>query len=160
MSVANALLLELEYGATVRPVDLGINADERELAIGLQQITLACITTGRLLGDFDFKGRHPTGSDILYGLAGVEPWGVWSVGPRTAMVLTLNAKPVNRIHVDIHHRVVENSLPLVRARLRLNKASPADVEFRGGICTCAIAATRTFEGAPDQAAQHGSPWRH
>ena len=123
------LLLELEYNATFRPIDLGINSDARVLAVLFIEITVVCSASEEVLGHFDFRGQLPSGVHSIYGISWPEPDGHWSDGPRTAILLSLNKRPSSGIKIKINHAVVEGTT----AHLFVNKSEKHSIEFNGGV---------------------------
>jgi GT2 family glycosyltransferase len=144
------LLLEFEYEATFRPRDLLDSADDRLIAIRFREFEVVCATTGDNLGRFDFGAKTPDGWQDIYGLARFEPDFRWSLGPRSALFLSLDKALLDGIRLTIVHGVNAVWLSRVPARLRVNGGAWRDVEFRGGTLTVDIDLTEGRRAAAGQ----------
>ncbi|MBG0812479.1 glycosyltransferase [Methylosinus sp. H3A] len=130
----NYLLVEIEFKKTVQLSAYRHDDDSRVLAVCFEKINIYCASSRECLGRFNLCETASSGWEPIYGFSGVESWGVWSIGPRAAFCLSLNAPPSGRIKVEIPHHLTDQ-LPIVPAEVRVNKGMPRSIDFEGGALT-------------------------
>jgi GT2 family glycosyltransferase len=130
----NHLLVEVEFRETVQLSAYRHDDDSRVLAVCFERINIDCASTLECLGQFNLSESTPIGLEPLYGFSHIEPGGTWTIGPRVAFCLSLNAPPSGRIKIEIRHHVTD-MLPIVPSDIRINKGTPRSIDFEGGVLT-------------------------
>jgi GT2 family glycosyltransferase len=121
------LLLQFEYERVVRPSDLGTATDTRRLAVAYHSFKVKSAGTGESLAHFDLAGQKPPGFYPLFGLSHPEPWGTWSDGTRTCVLIDVPMVPESEYTISVGYHIFGDAV--IRAQVRANGRPAGEVAF-------------------------------
>jgi len=90
-----------EYSATASPASVGASSDDRELAVAYRFLRLRETATGRVICAIDFVDVETSRSSLLFGFQESEPWGTWSAGMKSCIVVWWDTEALDEIHLSL-----------------------------------------------------------
>jgi glycosyltransferase involved in cell wall biosynthesis len=90
---------------------------------------LRAIPASSLSTAIDFGDRGNGALLLRFGWGGLEPWGVWTVGPRAEVVLPLEGRSTRPVKIRIEGQMfVHARAPAARGRVAINQGRPVPFE--------------------------------
>jgi GT2 family glycosyltransferase len=146
-----------EYSATASPAGVGDSLDDRELAVGYRYLQLRETASGQLVCTIDFADIENTRSRLLFGFQDPEPWGIWSAGTKSCIVVWWDTETLDEIHLSLDAFPYSGASPEMKCTFSSSLGHRQELLIRGGAGTLEIAVpveskakAVTFFGAPFQ----------
>jgi GT2 family glycosyltransferase len=81
------VVFQFDFAATASPANTAGIDDSRELALGLQTLQITETLSQRQICSIDFSESGNARQFALFGFGASKPWGAWSTGGRSAIVV-------------------------------------------------------------------------
>lgn len=107
-ATGRAMVIEFVWTKTARPADFNMSTDTRALAAGFQELTVSTADEAdRPLAHIDFRTGGNALRHTLYGFSAIEPWGAWTTGGRSAVLIWLPEDAPEAIRIAVSAGVFE-----------------------------------------------------
>jgi O-antigen biosynthesis protein len=84
---AKPIVFQLDYKTATSPASVGQNTDTRELALGIRRLEMTDKSSGAQICQIDFTSEGNSRDFTFFGFGDPEPWGTWSIGKTSAIIV-------------------------------------------------------------------------
>jgi GT2 family glycosyltransferase/glycosyltransferase involved in cell wall biosynthesis len=120
-----------EYSATASPASIGESLDDRELAVGFTFLRLRETASGREICTIDFANIDSTRSLLLFGFQQPEPWGMWSAGMKSCIVVWRETELLDEIHLSLDAFPYSGASPEMKCTFSSSAGHRQELVLRG-----------------------------
>lgn len=124
-------LIEFEWLDAARPADHGVGNDTRLLAASFRHVLVKAADSGDVVTRIDFMHGGNSLAHCLYGFSHLEPWGTWTSGRRSALLVWLPENAPRNCIVEIHAGVFDAAFKSVRMRIVCDNDAVGDFILDG-----------------------------
>jgi hypothetical protein len=140
------ILLQIRYKSAARPSDYSNSADERLLAVGFLDLVIFSKETQKELLNYKFSDENfQNDVRLLYGFAGKDEWGTWSLGYKSGIVINLPGHDED-VLVEMRYILLDAFSSGVEASLSINSDEYISVLLDGTILKIDVFADKSPAG--------------
>jgi GT2 family glycosyltransferase/glycosyltransferase involved in cell wall biosynthesis len=128
------LVVEFVWSATARPADFGRGPDTRQIAAGFAELVIRDPATPDAppLAAVDFRTNGNSLTHALYGFSFIEPWGTWTSGGRSGVLVWLPNDAPQTCTLEVRAGVFDAAFKTVDCEVIANGAHQGHITLDGG----------------------------